>query len=220
MSQHFISLVRRGATTEIAELVEHEPSIAKSRDAQGVSALLWSIYSGQTLVRDFLLSGLDTLDIHEAAAAGDLPRLEAHLRTDPSLARSVSSDGWPALHLAAAFGGPAAVLVLLEHGADVHQFSTSGMRNQALHAACALSNDPETVRLLLAHGAEVNAVQMGGFAPLHSAASGGKSAIVDVLLAGGADRNKACDRGKLPADYAEERGHSRLAAQLRAAAAA
>ncbi len=220
MSQHFISLVRRGATTEIAELVEHDPSIAKSRDAQGVSALLWAIYSGQTVVRDFLLSGLESLDIHEAAAAGDVPRLEAQLRVDPSLARAVSSDGWPALHLAAAFGGPAAAMVLLEHGADVRQLATSGMRNQALHAACALSNDPETVRLLLNHGADVNAVQMGGFTPLHSAASGGKTALVDVLLAAGANRDQPCDRGKLAADYAEERGHTGIAAQLRSSAAA
>jgi ankyrin repeat protein len=214
VSHPFIALVRRGATTEIAEQVEHDPSIAQSRDAQGVSALLWAVYSGQTVVRDFLLSGLETLDIHEAAAVGDVPKLKSLLAAEPALARSVSSDGWPPLHLAAAFGTPDAVRVLLDHGADVHQVSPA-MRNLAMHAAVTISNHPETIRLLLAHGADVNAVQMGGFTPLHGAASAGKSEIAEVLLAGGADAAMKCDRGKTAADYAEEKGHKHLAERLR-----
>ena len=214
MSHQFIALVRRGATTEIAEQVEHDPSIAQSRDAQGVSALLWAVYSGQAVVRDFLLSGLETLDIYEASAVGDVPKLQALLAANPTLAQSVSSDGWPPLHLAAAFGGPGAVKVLLEHGADVHQIS-SAMRNQPLHAAVALSKDPETIRLLLAHGADVDAVQMGGFTPLHGAASAGNAAVAEALLAGGANVSKRCDRGKTAADYAGEKGHRHLAERLR-----
>ena len=214
MSHTFIALVRRGATTEIAEQVEHDPSIAQSRDAQGVSALLWAVYSGQTVVRDFLLSGLETLDIHEAAAVGDVPKLKTLLAADPSLARAVSNDGWPPLHLAAAFGSPEAVQVLLDHGADVHQVSPA-MRNLAMHAAVAISSNPETIRLLLAHGADVNAVQMGGFTALHGAASAGKSEIAEALLAGGADAGMKCDRGKTAADYAEGKGHKHLAERLR-----
>ncbi len=213
MSHQFIALVRRGATTEIAEQVKENPSIAQSRDAQGVSALLWSVYSGQTVVRDFLLSGLESLDVHEAAAVGDVEKLQTLLAADSTLSRAVSSDGWPPLHLAAAFGGAPAVRILLEHGADVHQVSPA-MRNQAMHAALALNSDPEIVQLLLAHGADINAAQMGGFTPLHSAASGGKSELVEVLLAAGADPAKKCDRGKTPADYANEKGHSELAARL------
>ena len=214
MSHQFIALVRRGATTEIAEQVEHDPSIAQSRDAQGVSALLWAVYSGQTVVRDFLLSGLDTLDVHEAAAVGDVGKLRTLLAADPTLARAISSDGWPPLHLAAAFGNAEAVKLLLEHGADVHAVSPA-MRNQAMHAAVALRNDPETVRLLLAHGADVNALQMGGFTPLHGAASAGKDEVAEVLLAAGADRSRKCDRGKTAGDYAAEKGHRHLAERLR-----
>ncbi len=220
MGHQFISLVRRGATTEIAEQVQHDPSMAQSRDAQGVSALLWAVYSGQTVVRDFLLSGLETLDVHEAAAVGDLPRLESVLKQDPSLARAVSSDGWPPLHLAAAFGGAPAVMVLLEHGADVHQVATSAMQNQALHAAISLSRDAATVRLLLAHGAEVNAREAGGYTPLHQAASAGRLELVDILLAAGADAAMQCNRGKTAAAYAKEKNHAEIAERLHSATAA
>lgn len=217
MSQHFISLVRRGATTEIAEYVKDDPLIARSRDAQGVSALLWAVYSGQTVVRDFLLSGLESIDVHEAAAVGDLARLNALLSAEPSLIGSLSSDGWTPLHLAAAFGGANAVALLLSHGADVHAYSKTAMRNQPLHAALALSNSTDPIALLLKHGANVNARQMGGYTPLHQAASAGKTVAVEMLLAAGADTSLRCDQGKTAADYAEAKGHTELAARLQAA---
>jgi uncharacterized protein len=220
MSQHFINLIKQGATSEIADAVKADPQVARSRDAQGVSALMWSIYTQQTVIRDFLLSGLDNLDIFEAAAAGDCSTLQAHLAGDATLARAVSADGWPPLHLASAFAGPEAVALLLAHGAHVHQLSRNPLRNQALHACIALSQSIEIARLLIESGADVNYVQSAGFTPLHQAAANGNEALVHLLLDHGAHCDCLCDKGKSPADYARERGHAGLAELLATTASA
>jgi hypothetical protein len=217
VSKSFLDLVRQGKSQEIAEWVEDDPQIAESRDAQGVSALLWAVYSGQTLVRDFLRSGLE-LDLPEAAAVGDVERLRELLGADGEATKersnSRSADGWPLLHLAAAFAGESTVLLLLDAGADVRQVSQTPMRNQALHAVLALSKDAAVTQLLIERGADVNAAQTAGYRPLHQAAVTGREDLVRMLLDAGADKTARCDRGKTPADYARERGHTALAEML------
>jgi hypothetical protein len=217
VSKSFLDLVKRGDTQEIADWVKDDPQIAESRDAQGVSALLWAVYSGHTVVREFLRSGLE-LDLAEAAAVGDAARLRELLGADPTTAKeranSRSADGWPLLHLAAAFGNRETVLTLLDADAAVDQVSQTPMRNQALHALLALSKDAEITRLLIERGADVNAAQTAGYRPLHQAAVAGREDLVRMLLDAGADRTARCDRGKTPAEYARERGHAAVTALL------
>ena len=175
MSQRFLNLIRNGETAKVATAAEEDPAVITSRDAQGVSAFLWSIYSRQPLIRDFLLAHLPALDIFEASALGDCNRIELLLEQDAMLVHENSADGWAPLHLAAAFGGPQATALLLAHGAHVHRFSRNPMHNQPLHACIALGQDCETARLLIAQGADVNMEQAGGFTPLHQAAAAGNT---------------------------------------------
>ena len=81
MSQRFLNLIRNGQTAEVAAAAEEDPSLIGCRDAQGVSAFLWSIYSSQPVIRDFLRAHLPSLDIFEACALGDCTRIETLLRT-------------------------------------------------------------------------------------------------------------------------------------------
>jgi ankyrin repeat protein len=211
MSTHVFDMIRRGQSAELAAEVEARPELAEARDAQGVSALLWTVYTRQAEMRDFLRGRAPELDVFEAAALGDLPTLRAILDTDASAARSFSGDGWTPLHLAAAFGGPEAARLLLERGGEVHAVSRNPQQNQPLHAALALQGDLETIRQLLDAGAHVNATQAGGFAPLHSAASGGRREAAELLVARGAEPAQVDHQGKRPADYARLRGHTELA---------
>ena len=204
MNQNFLRLIRSGATAEIADAVHADPPLAAWRDAQGVSALLWSIYSGQAMVRDFLLTSLGEhsipLDIFEAAAIGDDVRLAALLQEHPEQANHHSGDGW----------------TLLQAGANVAAVSTNAQASQPLHAALALGRNPEIIRLLLEHGAKPNATQAGGFTPIFSAASANRIDLAELLLAHGARAHHRCDAGKSPADFARERGHTELADWLEA----
>ncbi len=210
MSQHLLNMIRRGQTAEIAGLVAEMPASARARDAQGVSVLMWSIYTRQPEITGCLRPLAGDLDVFEAAALGDCERLHAILAGDVLLARAVSGDGWAPLHLAAGFAGPEAVRLLLEHGAHAHQVSRNPQRNQAIHAAIALGDSPETILLLLEAGADVNATQAGGFTPLHQAAAAGKRELVAILLENGARQDAVCDQGKKPGDYARERGHAAI----------
>lgn len=216
----FLQLIRTGATAEIADAVERDPALAEYRDPQGVSALLWAVYSGQPLICDFLATRLAAqgapLDIFEASATGNEVRLIEILAEDPAAAQSVAGDGWTALHLAAAFGTPATVAVLLSHGARVDAVSGNAQQNQPLHAAVALGRNPAIVTLLLERGADPNARQAGGFTPLFSAAAANHRDLAELLLAHGANPGLTSDQGLTAAGFARERGHAELADWLAA----
>lgn len=215
MNQNLLRLIQSGSTAQLADAIAADPPLAEYRDPQGVSALLWTIYTGQVTARDFFLArlaerGVD-LDIFEAAAIGDEARLRSMITADPAAAQSFSGDGWTPLHLASAFGTPAAVALLLAHGAAVDAISKNAQRNQPLHAALALGRNPQTIELLLGRGADANAVQAGGFTAIFSAATANRRDLAELLVAHGANPHHVTDQGKTPAQFARERGHAEIA---------
>ncbi len=48
MSQSFLKLIQTGRTEEVTAALDADPGLAAARDPQGVSTLLWSVYTGQT----------------------------------------------------------------------------------------------------------------------------------------------------------------------------
>jgi len=211
----FLKLIQTGATAEVADAVELDPALVEYRDPQGVSALIWAVYSGQPMIRDFLAARLAShgvaLDVFEAAAVGNEARLNAILKADPSAVKAVSGDGWTPLHLAAAFGTPACVCALIERGARVDVASENVQKNQPLHAAIALGKNQETIEILLTHGANADAAQVGGFTAIFSAAAANRRDLAELLLHHGANPHIKNEQGKTPAIYARERDHAEIA---------
>ena len=208
--EDLFAAIQRGDLDACRQLVVADPQRAASRNGQGISARLMALYCQQAEIGE-LLAGLGPApDLLEAAALGNLDRLETCLASGQS-AMERSGDGFTALHYGAYFGRPEIVARLLAEGVEVETSNGSGLK--PLNSAVA-GGHLTVVQLLLDHGANVNACQGGDITPLMGAAAGGHDAIVDLLLERGADVQRRCAAGKSAADYAEERGHGHLVSRL------
>lgn len=181
--------IEAGNGPEIRAILAADPTLAGSRHPSGVSAVLWARYRGRGEVLDAILAAEPSLDVFDAAALGRLDRLAELVAADPAAANAWSADGFTPLGLAAFFGHPPAVRLLLDYGADVHAVARNAMRVQPIHAATA-AHDAESVRLLLEAGADPNAEQQEGWTPLMAARHNGDLDLVELLVAYG-----ATDRG-------------------------
>ena len=70
---------------------------------------------------------------------------------------------------------------LINAGARVNSPSQNGMKVTPLHSAAA-GRHTVIVKLLLEHDADPNALQEGGFTPLHAAAQNGNVQTTHILL--------------------------------------
>lgn len=199
--------------TRLLALLGDAPSHSV-RNQSGESLFLYSLYRGKTKCVE-ALQRRGGLTLHEAAAAGDLARVEACLDAAPWTIQSLSADGWSALHLAAYLGRDAIVVRLLQGGADALQWGRAFDTNLPIHAACAGGRIGKTAfaRLVAATG-DPDITPKHGFTPLMEAAMLGRAEMVDVLLAAGANKSRKNPDGKTAADFARDKGHVELAKKL------
>jgi ankyrin repeat protein len=209
--------VHNGDAARVDALLHAQPTLLTARDPSGNSLLVAALYHGQRDMAAALVARGAPVNLWEAAALGDVARLQAHLEADPSSLKAHSHDGWTALHLAAHFGHADAAQFLLRHGADVRARSTNPLDNEPLHAALA-GRSLDVARLLLEAGADPNAAEHGGYAPLHQAAEPGDLPLIRLLLDRGARTDRKDDQGRTPLDLAEAGGHTLAVDMLRRAA--
>lgn len=206
-------LIRTGNTALIREWVAENPEIAADRDPHGISAVLYAQYRSNPEILEILLAANPPLDVFEAAALGRSDVVLDALRAEPAVAHAWSPDGFTALHLAAYFGHPETVELLIAHGADVRAVARNPMLLTALHSAVA-ARRAAIAATLLEHGADPNAVQAGGWTPLHSAANQGDLPLVEMLLASGADRFAKSDDGRDALAMASANNHAEVIGRL------
>ena len=193
-----------GDDAGVRALVERDPSLADARDDQGLSAVLVALYHRRPEARDALLAAGPELGVLEAAALGRLDVLRAHLDADQDALGARSPEGFTPLHLAAFFGGGAAVRMLLAAGAPPEADADNEAGVRPLHSAAA-AGDHEAARALLEAGADPDVRQQGGFTPLLAAAHADDAAMARLLLEHGADPALAADDGRDAAAMAGER---------------
>lgn len=210
----FFLAVSAGDRARVTELVDENPALLEARDSEGRTGLLLAVYHGHHEVVNLLTDRRPGTDVFEAAAAGQAGRVGELIREDPSRMDSVSSDGFSPLGLAAFFGHPDLVELLLASGADPNVASRNAMRVTPLHSGAAHEDPDVALRvctLLLDGGADPDAVQAGGWRPLHQAASHGNLPLVRLLTQHGARVAPMSDDDRTPLAMARDGGHAAVA---------
>ena len=208
-----VAAITGGDADAVRELLREDRSLASARDSDGLPVLLLALFHQQRAVADALLEADPELGILEASAAGRADRVRELLAADAESIHERTPEGFTTLGLAAFLGGPEAVRVLLEHGADPDDDADNPFGVRPVHAAGA-AHDHETMRLLLEAGADPNQRQRGGFVPLHEAAHTDDVEMAKLLLAHGADPALTADDGRDARKMAADDGSKRVAALL------
>jgi ankyrin repeat protein len=210
-----IEAIRRRDSEQGLVLIREQPELANGRDSNGLTPLMLALYHGLEDLAESIRPVAGELDVFDAAAIGDVQRLQA-LLTDGGPANAWSPDGFTPLHLAAFFGRPAAARLLIERGAELETPARNEQIAAAarpLHSAVA-AGQREVVEILLEAGADPNARQHGGFTPLLEAAQSGHGDIAEVLLRHGADSKACLSDGRSASDLARASGNASLTALL------
>jgi ankyrin repeat protein len=211
-SAELFDAIRTGDEARAAQLLTAQPALATALNADGLSPLIMALYTNRAATADAVLAlrPVDSLSIHEAAAAGVVERLEAILADDPDAANAWSPDGFQPLGLAAFFGREAALDLLLARGGEVNTVARHPFAVNSLHAALA-GPRPDLARRLVDAGADVNAAQRSGTTPLHETAFNGSLELTQLLLDHGANPAVSNGQGQTPESVARERGHTEVA---------
>ena len=199
--EELFAAIKAGEVERLRGLLADDPSLAAARDQVGLSAVLTARYHRQDGALEALLAAAQELDVLDAAATGRLDVLRAHAEAIPDALGARSPEGFTPLHLAAFFGGGAAVRLLLAAGMDADADQDNPARVRPLHSAVA-ARDHDAARALLEAGADPDSVQQGGFTPLLAAAHHDDAEMAALLLRHGADRTLAAEDGRDPAAMA------------------
>lgn len=134
-------------------------------------------------------------DIINAVKAGDIPALKRLTANSPSYFKRPAESGEPLMLVAARADQVPVIRFLIEHGADVNEPNSKGIR--VLHYA-AQSADTETVEILIQAGADLNVLSHKKNSPLMLATQHGLLKVMKKLMKAGADLKIKDDQGLSP----------------------
>lgn len=133
-------------------------------------------------------AGLRAGEIHQAAAAGDLNKVQRLIKADPTLVESEDGRGCTPVFTACIRNQVAVAHFLIDQGADVNARNDWSLT--PLHGANGVyGQDYDLIKRLIAQGADVNAQGSRGESPLSWAAARGNLDVARLLIANGADVN-------------------------------
>ncbi len=203
----FFDAIRQGNEVQVHRLLEDSPGLIACRTPEGLSPLMLALYYRQEGLLPFLRRHCEP-DIWEAAALGDLTRIDELLQAQPQLVDLLAVDGFSPLHLAVFFGHAQAAQHLIAQGAELDSVADNPSGVRPIHSAAAHWDHAQRlacIALLIGAGADINAQQQGGYTALHAVAQRGDRESCQHLLDAGA-QDSPCENGKRPSDLAREAG--------------
>jgi ankyrin repeat protein len=247
-----IAAVKEGNLSAIRSLIEHRADV-NAREVDGTTALHWATQAGNVPVVDVLIAaGADVNAVSRygatalalAARQGNAALLRGLLRAgaDLLIADSGESEGQTLLMHASHTGSVDAILLLVDHGADVNARERRTGTTALMWAA--IEDRPEAITALLAAGAEIDArstltqyphtppavvgdpleegasyvgqtvLAKGGWTALMYAARQGARGAVRVLAESGADLDVTDPDGSSALMFAIINGHYDVATLL------
>ena len=184
-----MTAARTGSAGAVAALLAHGADVHAREATEDQTALMWAVSQRHARVVEILLDA--GADVH--ARSRVRPVVVAHSpRTGaPGAVAVVDEGGFTPLLFAARTGDLASARSLLAAGADSDDTAPAG--TSALVVATH-SGHGTLAAVLLDAGADANA-SAAGYAPLHAAVLRGDAALVEALLAHGADPSVRLERG-------------------------
>ncbi|KAJ3326283.1 palmitoyltransferase akr1 [Boothiomyces sp. JEL0866] len=209
----FWQAAQRGALARVATLLEEGKVLVSDRDSGNVTALHWAAINNHVNVAKYLLDRGAELD----ALGGDLVATPFHWAARSGHVQMVTllyakganlyikdSQGYNALHLAVHAGHAMMIVYLLSIGMDVD--SRDSMMRTPLMWSAYQGNSLEGMDEMLRNSASIDLVDVTGYTALHWAVISQHYEFVRKLLEEGASHTIRDPAGKLPGDWAKERG--------------
>jgi ankyrin repeat protein len=72
MSDELFTAIHNNDLQQVSRLIERAPDVARARNQNGVSALMQAVYENKPEIVGVLRHAAGELDLHEAAAVGDI----------------------------------------------------------------------------------------------------------------------------------------------------
>ncbi len=210
---HLLTLIQKGAKSEVSSLLKRQPALASQTTPEGLSLPVCAAYNGQAEIGRLLLEAHPEPTVFDLSVYGEDHALEKRLHQAPEQANLYAPDGYTPLGLSAYFGHESTAELLLAKGAALHTTYQNAYRATALHSAV-INRKQWVALLLLRHGADVNARQYNDLRSLHLATYRGLRNLVTVLLDFDAHVNAKTADGKTALDLARDVGYPEIYAQL------
>ena len=217
----FRRAVLTGDIRTVEQFLARDPALVYARDVDGQSVYLLAAYAGQTTVMSLLESKGLVLDVYEAMAGGNLPRIKELLGPAPGLMRIPNSAGDTPLHVAALCSQSAAIDNTIVYGTDFAARNPKRKNATAAHFGLQSPRQDAAEAMafaMIGNGLDPNLATDDGNTILHSAARTGYPRVIRLLLQKGADAGLRNAASQTPLDIAAAGGKTEAADLLRNAA--